>query len=219
MLTLSSVVLCVALAGGDHSSEGSADAPRPYHQIREEMSAALRAEAVAKTQEARSRAVGEILALYAELKRDPRLEGSDTLKSYKAKLWSRMRSIQRDLERELARREDSPGRARTERELQQLAAATRSAAEQVAALHYALGGPALMIQQHGGAMGGGTVNDYSQQLIDLIERTIRPDFWDTNGGPGAIVYYRPLMALVVTATSEVHGSVGGVLGALRAANN
>ena len=30
----------------------------------------------------------------------------------------------------------------------------------------------------GGAFGGGAVSDHAQELIDLIQRTIKPDHWD-----------------------------------------
>ena len=66
--------------------------------------------------------------------------------------------------------------------------------------------------------GGGIVADTAangQALIDLIERTINPDFWDVNGGPGTIIYYAPLQCLVVLATGEVHEQIGGVLDAVR----
>jgi hypothetical protein len=59
--------------------------------------------------------------------------------------------------------------------------------------------------------------DWGAALVSLIERTIAPDFWDVHGGPGTIVYYRPLHALVVRATDDVHGRVGRVLTDLRAA--
>lgn len=223
MSTFACLLLTAVLAGETPAADGvtadEPDSPRAYHEISGDLRDVLRAEAVAKTSEERSRAIRKIVALYTELKRDPRLDSSDTLKGYKAKIWSRMRRIQTDLERELARRGDSPGAARSEEDLRQIAEATQRAAEQVAALHYSLGGPALVFHQTAGAMGGGAMNDYSQQLIELIERTIRPDFWDVHGGPGSIIYYRPLMALVVSATSEVHGNVGGVLGALRRAGN
>jgi hypothetical protein len=65
--------------------------------------------------------------------------------------------------------------------------------------------------------GGPGPRDHGQALVDLIERTISPDIWDTNGGPASIVYFAPLKVLVVRATSEVHESVGGVLGGLRQA--
>jgi hypothetical protein len=57
--------------------------------------------------------------------------------------------------------------------------------------------------------------DWGEALVSLIERTIAPDFWDVHGGPGTIVYYRPLHALVVRATDDVHGRVGRVLTDLR----
>jgi hypothetical protein len=63
--------------------------------------------------------------------------------------------------------------------------------------------------------GGDGVPDNGQALVDLIQRTIHPDFWDVNGGPGTILYYRPLRCLVVRATDEVHGNVGGAVRGLR----
>jgi hypothetical protein len=51
----------------------------------------------------------------------------------------------------------------------------------------------------------------------LIERTINPDFWDVNGGPGTIMYYPNLQCLVIRATGEVHEKIGGVVGGVRRA--
>ena len=70
-----------------------------------------------------------------------------------------------------------------------------------------------------GAAGGRAVPDYGPLLVDLIHATIAPDYWDINGGPGSIFYFAPLHALVVTATAEVHGQIGGALDGLRAAGN
>ena len=60
------------------------------------------------------------------------------------------------------------------------------------------------------------VIDYPD-LVELIQNTISPEFWDVVGGPGTIMYYRPLLAIVVRATSEVHHQVGGAMDALRRA--
>ena len=57
--------------------------------------------------------------------------------------------------------------------------------------------------------------DNGQALVDLIQRTIAPASWDVNGGPGAIVYFRPSRALVVRQRSEVHEQLQGVVRALR----
>ncbi len=46
-----------------------------------------------------------------------------------------------------------------------------------------------------------------EELRTLIELTIEPDFWDTVGGPGAIVPYNRV--LVVRASVEVHEEIAG----------
>ncbi len=156
--------------------------------------------------------------LYGELAADPRLEGSDVLKGYKAKVWSRLTRIQRELEQRVARESGgSSGRKPSEAETQAIREATASLASQMSYSGSTMGGPSYVLAHSGAAFGGGTVSDHSQELIELIQRTISPKSWDVNGGPGSMFYYRPLMALVVRATSEVHGDVGGLLEALRRA--
>jgi hypothetical protein len=61
--------------------------------------------------------------------------------------------------------------------------------------------------------------DYGPDLVDLIETVIAPSTWERNGGPGSIYYYRPLRVLVIRQTGEVHGKIGGTIGALRRAGN
>ncbi|HEV7281707.1 MAG TPA: hypothetical protein VGN57_16005 [Pirellulaceae bacterium] len=69
------------------------------------------------------------------------------------------------------------------------------------------------------AFGGGTIRDYGTALVDLITSTISPESWAVNGGASTIRYYAPLQALVVSAPSEVHPQIGGLLGAMRKAGN
>lgn len=57
-------------------------------------------------------------------------------------------------------------------------------------------------------------DDYGQQLVELIQKTIAPSTWDVNGGYGTIYYWRPGRALIVRQTEEVHERIGGVLGQL-----
>ena len=79
--------------------------------------------------------------------------------------------------------------------------AADSLATSLSLLDKSQGGPARLM-----AFGGGPGPiDWGPDLVDLIERTINPAFWDVVGGPGSIVYYRPLQCLVVRATAEVHG--------------
>lgn len=223
-MTILFIALGLAAATADAGSTVAAATPavalRRYHEIERDMTEALRSEARAQTPDIRAVAVCKMCEVYRELAMDPRLEASDVLKSYKAKLWSRMTRIQRELEQRVARRSgESPGRVPSKGELQTMRDTAASLAEQQGYSHYTLGGPGNALAHSGAAFGGGTVNDHAQELIDLIQRTISPNSWDVNGGQGSMFYYRPLMALVVRATSEVHGDVGGLLGALRRAGN
>lgn len=62
-------------------------------------------------------------------------------------------------------------------------------------------------------------DDAGQDLVELIQKTIAPGTWSINGGPGAIHYWRPGRAIVVTATDDIHGDMGGLIGQLRRAGN
>ena len=79
-----------------------------------------------------------------------------------------------------------------------------------------------MAGQAGQGAGGGAIGGIEQQtqangeaLVDLIETTIAPDTWDIRGGPGTIVYFNPLRALVVRQTGDAHDALSDVLGGLR----
>jgi hypothetical protein len=207
-----------ATPDGDQSQQVHNHTPaalRRYSDMSDDMHAVLRAEALAKTRQQRGQAVRDMAALYREILRDPRLADSDTLKSYKAKLWSRLVRIQRELQRDIDRQDKGSGHS--PEQLAAIQEATSTLASQLSLMDYSMGGPSYVFTQTGGAMGGRAVNDHGPELVELIQRTIRPDFWDTVGGPGSIFYYRQFMALVVRATSEVHGDVGGVLNGLRRA--
>jgi hypothetical protein len=69
----------------------------------------------------------------------------------------------------------------------------------------------------GGAFGGieQQTEANGQALVDLIQTTIAPDTWDIRGGPGTIVYFNPLRALVVRQTGDAHDALGDLLGGLR----
>jgi hypothetical protein len=63
--------------------------------------------------------------------------------------------------------------------------------------------------------GGQPPDDYGPELLELIQRVIRPASWDVNGGASSGYYFQPLHALVISAPDEMHSEIGGVLGGLR----
>lgn len=199
----------------DTASVGSDS--RPFHEIHAEITDLLRSEAAAANPGEQYRFVRRMCALHGEIVGDPRYAASDTLAAYRAKLWSRLRRVQADLKRELAqdepRRSRQPaGAAAASADPQSLIAA-ESLSESLALLGESQGGPGFLV-----ALGGRAgPADHGAELVDLIERTINPAFWDTVGGPGSIYYYAPLHCLVVRATSEVHAKIGATVEGLRGA--
>lgn len=188
---------------------GADQEPRAFHDLHQAMNVALRQEAAAKNLVERARAVRELCSLHREIVADARYESSDKLKEYRAKIWSRLVRTKTELRQQIAR-ESGHAPASAEAEEAALQAADSLAAS-LSLADYSVGGPGYLLGRGGGAV----VGDNGQELVDLITRTINPQFWDVNGGPGVIVYYAPLQCLVVTATGEVHHKIGGVVGGLR----
>ena len=190
---------------------------RRYHEINRDLRALLREQATAKTPGQQTLVIHKLVRLYGEICQHPDLATSDTLKSYRVKLRGRLLRIQQELERDIARQEKRSGQTAAGgiSSARLVDAATKAMADQLSLIGYSLGGPGKVFSQ-GGAMGP---PDYGPALVELIQRTIAPGFWDVNGGPGTIVYYAPLRALVVRATGEIQGNVRGALGGLRRAGN
>ena len=203
-------------AKGEPETSNKQVTARRYHEINRDLRALLREQATAKTPGQQTLVIRKLVRLYGEICQHPDLATSDTLKSYRIKLRGRLLRIQQELERDIARQEKRSGQPAGGISSARLAdAATKAMADQLSLIGYSLGGPGKVFSQ-GGAMGP---PDYGPALVELIQRTIAPGFWDVNGGPGTIVYYAPLRALVVRATGEIHGNVRGALGGLRRAGN
>lgn len=196
---------------------------RPFHEISEEMREALRTEATAKSVAARVMAIHALAALYVELMEDPRLGESDTLERYRVKIRARLLKIREELLVRIQRERSHPGSLSPHTHDSSSAAweSMRSTTELLALSEVGFGGAGSLLTYWGpghgvGAWGGAPWRgDFGPDLAELIRRTISPEFWDVNGGPGTIVYYRQWFALVVRATAEVHHRIGGVLGGNR----
>lgn len=63
--------------------------------------------------------------------------------------------------------------------------------------------------------GGGGMLDQGWQLVELIQRIVSPDFWDSAGGPGSVRYFAMRRVLVIRATSDTHKKTRDLLNALR----
>lgn len=188
MLAALAVLGAPTVESSASESSAATSQARPYHTINSDIRTALRAEATAEEKQEREQAIRSLCDLHGELVAHPRFPQSETLQEYRDHVYRRLVRVKESLESEIDQASDTVDKSET------------------------------IGSDPGGARGGGaTREDHGQELVDLIQRTISPDFWDVVGGPGTIVYFRHRRVLVVRATGEVHGNVGRIVGDLRAA--
>jgi hypothetical protein len=196
-------------------SQQAAASERGFHEFHQQITDLLKRESQTKDLAARAAAVREMCAVHAEIVHDSRYSNSEVLKEYRGRLWSRLTKVKAELKQQLARNKSNKESLENLAALESADSASVAAAENLATslslLDQVQSGPGQLMA-FGGAPGA---PDWGPDLVALIERTINPSFWDTVGGPGSIYYYRPLLCLVVRATSEVHEQIGGVIGGLR----
>ena len=203
-------------------TESQAVPSTPY-ELRRAVRAAMRNEALAKTQAQRADAIRELVNVFGGLRQDTQMAESDRIRLANT-IRIRLQRIKKQLQQQMAREKRLATRkgGRSEDELDELvslASRQRLAAMSVplGLVSQSMGGPAALFAHAGGRGGGAGPHDHGQALVDLIQRTIQPDIWDVNGGPATIVYFAPLHALVVRAPSDVHHRAAGLLRGLRAA--
>jgi hypothetical protein len=208
------IVTCFVIATVSRAEEAAPKKLEP-HRVRDTVSLVLTRESAAKTPEERAAAVRDLSTLYLALARDTDMAREPKLK-LKAKMYSRLISIKQDLEHDLERRKESGkypvivappcaavhDNATTDKTEPSSANAPSTSATSTAAAE---------------PQGGGAVRDYGETLVELIQHTISPEHWDVVGGPGSIVYWPNLQVLVVRASGDAHGRVGGLFDGLRAA--
>src|SRR5262245_34387481 len=197
------------------SSHQATASERAFHEFHQQISDLLKRESQTKDLAVRAAVVREMCAVHAEIVHDSRYSNSDVLKEYRGRLWSRLTKIKAELKQQLGRNKSNKESLENLAMLESADSASIAAAESLATslslLDQVQSGPGQLMA-FGGAPGA---PDWGPDLVALIERTINPSFWDTVGGPGSIYYDRPLLCLVVRATSEVHEQIGGVIGGLR----
>lgn len=202
------MLLLLAVLGADEGKVAPAEATPPVAvaaetpkvelpqrttgEVRTELSRLLAAERSAETIATRQAIILEMTKLYCEVAADPRLPDNETLDKHRVKLRARLIDLRDEFKRRVAHqkkttRDETPGTQKSE----------------------------TTAQATSGAAGGANVADNASQLIAVIESTIAPESWESRGGPGVIRYYAAVHALVVRATADVHGELGGLVDALR----
>lgn len=201
---------------------GAADAEEvSTTSLREQTRKQLRLESTAETGTPKDDAATALCDLYVVLRGDARFQSSEMLQGDATKVRRRLLTIARrreiQLERQGIQRPSELGRqvdAAIKKSLTEEGNGSVDVVEgQInlnsdSAAGEASGGAG---GSGGGAGGGGG----GWQLVELIERIVAPDFWESRGGVGSIQYFAMRRVLVVRATSDVHQQIKDLLTALR----
>ena len=206
------LVLLVNATAGFACAEDAVVSPTQMRRIASDM---LRAEAVATSAVDKTDAIVDLCDVYVAIRMHPSYEQSDVLRSEGAQVRRRLITANRKLTDQLERDHiskpvslSSRVDAVLESESRNRSNASNSAASSDTEARNVVAGGA----GPGGAGPGGA--DESWALVELIQRTIRPDFWEVTGGPGSMRYFAIRRVLVVRATTQVHEELATLLRSL-----
>lgn len=161
----------------------------------------LRMEATAKTEEARSEALVTLCDLFVAIRLHPMYDQSEILRGEATRVRRRLLTASRRWSQRLER-------ANVARPAQIASHVDAALAMSPAEISTA------SLPARSGAAGPGGITTDGWELVELIQRTLHPDFWDNQGGPGSIHYFAIKRVLVVRATTRVHEDLAALLGQL-----
>lgn len=180
---------------------------------------------------ARNNAIIDLCLLHDQIVNDGRFHLNDQLKGFRAIAAARLKKCQKEVELAILREDRAKRSQNASNQRSEDDAALISGNSTYPELDFASyqgwlvedmqlitqisGGPINVWKYTGGGNHAGPLCDYGPDLVRLIESTINPDFWRTNGGNGVIHYYQPLRILVISASSRVHDDLTDLLRTLR----
>lgn len=237
-----SMVLLIACAMGSghaYQSTGTVDSGKPIGEYRRDVKAFVQKSKRTEDRSARFGAIVDLCLLHDQIVNDPRLQTNGQLQGFRAIAADRLKKCRKQIELEMVRaeraakkqyesahlgskrdqaRDSSPADrlssgSSTESELD-FETCNRWLIEDMYSMTQISGGP-IQVWNHVGGNYSGPLCDYGPDLVRLIETTIDPDSWRSNGGAGVIYYYQPLRILVVSASSRVHDDLTDLLQTLR----
>ena len=212
VLMVAGIAIALSLLSGAFDGAAFAEAPAkiPLATFRKQSGELLRTEAIAKTAEAKFDAASALCDVYVVMRSDARYPASPMLQGDSARVRHRLLTISKRIQRKLKREdvERSPGLKSTIDSV--INALIEADGDESSSSFQSASQTATSNLQAGGAVG-----DPGWQLVELIERIVRPDFWVSRGGPGSVCYFAMRRVLVVRATSDVHQQIKDLLRAIR----
>lgn len=187
--------------------QGLAAEPQPnLSQWTLELRRVLKQEATSRETAAHPAAVVALCDLCAAMRSDDRYVSSSVLQGLAARSRRRLLDVRQDIQLAL-KRDGIEKPIDFDQQILELqrTAAQRTDSEQPDSQE-------SDSEQPGSGFAPGPDNGFL--LIELITRTVSPDFWTSQGGPGVVHYYGLQRVLVVRATTRVHEDIQSLLHAL-----
>ncbi len=228
VLVLIVVFLLGAFVGWAVAQES--ETQRPIGDIRKDVKAFVK-RSKSKDADEKASAIFDLCLLHREIVADARYQTDDNLVSFRAVVMSRLKDCKKEIElvqlreaRRIKREAAAQKRGRgnddigsdeffidSEHEALTSLVLAEAMAEQMHTVGQMTGGPTQIFNYANGNFGPGNADD----LIQLIEKTISPDSWESNGGNGRMFFYRPACALVVSASADVQDRISDLLKVIR----
>ncbi len=189
-------------------------------EIRRQLSDLLKEEVSQRNAPGHAIVVLQICDLHAAVRSDKRFADSPVLQGVAATARSRLIGLGKDLTSQLKRDGISRPSDLDERlkKLARIEDPTTIEADPSGEFTFddypELGGTPPSSDNDNRGKGGaapGPLLDNGWELVELIQRTVMPLYWETQGGPGVIRYDWMRRALVIRASSHIHEQVGGLL--------
>ncbi len=224
------------------AAEKPATNERSLAELHVELRALEKGTSRAKTDQQRTQNILQLCALFVEIGQHPDLPKSPTLQSLSVRLRTRLIGLEKRTVDELKRRripEPDDMVAREKRYRQSRARASGVAPRGNSTSRGSLVSGSAVSGSTGDSTGrsvdptsdseqqaagpnsrsGGLaapgLPDYGWSLVDLIRKTVRPDYWTVSGGPGKAIYFGHARALVIHGSWRVQEDVAQLLNALR----
>lgn len=202
----------------------SAEAVRSVGDIHKDLRRLEKETAKLKQDSAKAKNIAALCHLFIEVGQHPDIVKSPTLQSINVRLRNRLRGIERRTVDELKRRKiPEPEEMVQEQKSKRQARFQRGRTGTKASFVSGSAGDssdlgtgrdsAKPTQTSSGNRAPGP--DYGWQLVNLIRKTIRPDYWSVTGGPGKAIYFGHSRALVIHGSWRVQEDVADLLAALR----
>ncbi len=233
----STVLLIASAMGSGHAfqSTGTVDSGKPIGEYRRDVKAFIQNSKENDDRSIRLGSIVDLCLLHDQIVNDPRFQTNGQLQGFRAIAADRLKKCRKQFELEMVRAERAAAkqhetvRPASERDRSRDDGLFRQSStqseldfetynrwliEDMYSITQISGGP-ILVWNHVGGNYSGPLCDYGPDLVRLIETTIDPDSWRSNGGAGVIYYYQPLRILVVSASSRVHDDLTDMLQTFR----